>query len=100
MSSSPGLIHLNLTAIDSETSHLLEEAHGHVDICEACRPVSGYPCTAIGYSDVRRILPDIRLFRYCRIFGYPDTFGEGTKGTVQAELKGPWVSVVQLGCEL
>jgi len=97
MSSSPGLIHLNLTAIDSETSHLLEEARKD-DICEACRPVSGYPYTAIGYSGVR-ILPDIRLFRYCRIFGYPDTFGEA-KGTVQAELKGPWVSVVQLGCEL
>ena len=98
MSSSPSLIHLNLTAIDSETSHLLEEAR-HVDICyEACRPVSGYPYTAVGYSGVR-ILPDVRLFRYCRIFGYPDTFGEA-KGTVQAELKGPWVSVVQLGCEL
>lgn len=95
MSSSPGLIDLNLTAIDSETSHLLEEAR-HVDICEACR-VSGYPYT-IGYSGVR-ILSDISLFRYCRIFGYPDTSGEA-KGTVQAELKGPWVSVVQLGCEL
>lgn len=96
MSSSPGLIHLNLTAIDSETSHLLEEARKD-DICGACRPVSGYPYT-IGYSGVR-ILSDISLFRYCRIFGYPDTFGEA-KGTVQAELKGPWVSVVQLGCEL
>lgn len=50
MSSLPGLKDLNLTAIDSETSHLLEEARP-ADICEACR-ISGYPNT-VGYSDIR-----------------------------------------------